>query len=572
MAAHKAAVPPFLVLIMPDGERREVPITTSPFRIGRLVHNDLILPDDRISREHACIVAMGERYYLEDRNSKHGVFLNGERIERRALEPNDLIEFGKTLYRLIFTHHPSQSNLPSLLETLDVGSSRVGNLGRLGAVLEVARALETESLEAVLGAVVDAALGVTRAERGFLLLQSPDSGELEMRVARDQWGRPLGENDLRVPRSVIQDALRRRRGLLSLTFDRDQRDPGTTVDDLDLRSAVCVPLARLRLTQDSDSSDSARETETLGVLYMDSCIPSSDLSAGDQDLVVALAIEASTALENARLWSEARENRRLRQELSIVCRIHSALLPAKLPDQGWLRAAGASHPCFQVGGDYYDVMQTSPALWSAVVADVAGKGLSAAVLASLLQGAFSVASLFTAAGHQASLAEVLALVSRYVFERSLPGDFATVFYATLQQDGLLRWANAGHCPALLVRPGPEVLSLCASGVPLGLFSTSSFAEEQIQLQSADKLVIYTDGVTEAENAFHELFGYERLEELVGRHYAAPAAQLHHAILDAVSAFTAGVPQRDDVTLVVLEYVGEAASEAEAQLQFPAPAC
>ncbi len=551
MTTQTAAAPPLLVLITPHGQRREYLLTNNPFRIGRLSHCDLIVPDEHISREHAWVVNRDETYYLEDRGSKSGLFVNGERIDRRALQPNDLIEFGTGAYQVVFAPQATQSQLPSLLDAVAV-RSKAGNLGRLGAVLEVARVLESQSLDEVLGEVVDTAVTIVGAERGFLLLQSPDGGKLEMRMARDNEGRPLREKDLRVPTAVIRDTLRRRRSLLSMTFDPEQRPAGTTVDDLDLRSAVCVPLARLRLTSD-ESSDTSWEREILGVLYLDSRLRSGKLTTSDQDLLLALATEASTALENARLWSEARENRRLRQEISLACRIQSTLLPDKLPADGWLRAAADSRPCFQVGGDYYDLMQASPGVWSVVVADVAGKGVSAALLASLLQGAFSVAALFTGAGYAAGIAEILALVNRYMFERSRAGDFATVFYCTLQEDGLLRWANAGHCPALLLRSGGELLSLHASGVPVGLFPGSVFEEEQVQLQPGDKLVLYTDGVTEAENAAREPFGSERLEELVRRHHSAPAGELHQVVLDAVSTFTAGLPQKDDATLVVLEY-------------------
>ena len=551
MTTQTATAPPLLVLITPHGQRREYLLTNNPFRIGRLSHCDLVVPDEHISREHAWVVTIGETYYLEDRGSKSGLFVNGERIERRALQPNDLIEFGTGAFQVIFAPQASQSQLPSLLDAVAV-RSKAGNLGRLGAVLEVARALESQSVDEVLGEVVDTAVRIVGAERGFLLLQSPD-GRLEMRMARDNEGRPLQEKDLRVPTAVIRDTLRRRRSLLSMSFDPDQRPSGTTVDELDLRSAVCVPLARLRLTSDESSSENFWDRDVLGVLYLDSRLRSGKLTTSDQDLLLALATEASTALENARLWSEARENRRLSQELSIANRIQSTLLPDNLPADGWLRAAAASRPCFQVGGDYYDLMQAAPGAWCVVVADVAGKGVSAALLASLLQGAFSIAALFTGAGYEAGIAEILTLVNRYMFERSRTGDFATVFYCTLQEDGLLRWANAGHCPALLLRAGGELVSLHASGVPVGLFPGSVFDEEEIQLQPGDKLVLYTDGVTEAENGAREAFGCGRLEKLVCRHQAASAGQLHQAVLDAVSTFTAGLPQKDDATLVVLEY-------------------
>lgn len=552
MPAEPPADPPLLVVIPPDGNRREVPITSSPFRIGRRPDCELVLHHDAISREHALVLTVGERYYLKDHASKHGVYVNGDKIDVRALQSNDLIQLGVAPYQLVFTRRSPETDLALLLDSLAVGA-RASSLRRIGAVMDVARALETQSLEEVLGTVVSAALQVTGAERGFLLLKSPD-GELAMRVGRDTRGRHLGEDDLRVSRRAIEETMRRGRGLLAMTFRPELQAEEITVDDLTSPSAVCVPLLRLRLSRGAESSDSALDHDVLGALCLDFRLPP-NLPAGEQDLLLALATEASAALENARLWSQARRDRRLRDELSIAARIQSALLRARLPSEKWFRVAASSHPCFQVGGDYYDVMQASPGRWSVVVADVAGKGLTAALLASLLQGAFSTASLFASTGYQAGLDEILALLNRYVFDRSLASDFATVFYCTLQQDGLLRWSSAGHCPALLLRGGGEVLSLPATGVPLGAFAASEFSEEHTLLQPADKLIIYSDGVTEAENAFRAMFGFERLKQAVRGRHAASAAQLHQSILDAVRAFTGEVPQSDDLTLVVLEYCG-----------------
>src|SRR5262249_55772541 len=175
-------------------------------------------------------------------------------------------------YHLIFTYETGDTE--KLLAQLDAVPSThaTGNLAKLRAVLEVARALESSmSLDDVLGAVVDAALVVTGAERGFLLLHEDDGKPLEMRVARDKNGRPLDESDLRVPRGVIQRALLQRRDLLSMNFDPSQMD-GTekSIVDLELRSVVCVPLVRIRIGHQHETSQLSTKNDTLGVLYMDS--------------------------------------------------------------------------------------------------------------------------------------------------------------------------------------------------------------------------------------------------------------------------------------------------------------
>lgn len=541
---------PFLAVVEPNGRRQLIKISKSPFQIGRLAECELSLRDSRISRQHAQVVSEDEAYYLEDLNSRHGTFVNTKRVTRHKLIPNDRIEFGvEDSYHLIFTYETGDTE--KLLAQLDAvpTSHATGNLAKLRAVLEVARALESSlSLEDVLGAVVDAALVVTGAERGFLLLQSGEGGPLEMRVARDKNGRPLDESDLRVPRGVIQRALHQRRDLLSMNFDPSEVNTEKSIVDLELRSVVCVPLVRIRIGHQQETSQLSTKNDTLGVLYMDSRLSNADLSAGNRELLQSLAIETSTVLENARLMSQERDKRRIEQQLAIAREIQRSLLPARLPEDGWFRAAGSSEACFQVGGDYYDVMELSDSLWGAVLVDVSGKGVAAAILTSLLQGAF-----FATSGNQTQLSEIMCRVNRYVCERSQTRNYATVFYCTVDHEGAMRWINAGHCPPIVVRAGGGIDLLPASGCPVGLFPAAPFAQEETRLEAGDKIVIYSDGVTEAENSAGQQFGEDALMELVKKNYKAPSIQLHQAIIDAVAAFTAGAPQNDDVTLVVLEF-------------------
>jgi serine phosphatase RsbU (regulator of sigma subunit) len=137
---------------------------------------------------------------------------------------------------------------------------------------------------------------------------------------------------------------------------------------------------------------SSASESTVGLLYLDSRAAPADLSAGNRELLQTLAIEASTILENARLLEEERIKLRIEDELKIARQIQQGLLPAAMPMSGWFRAAGSSMPSTQVGGDYYDVRQVSREAWSAAVADVSGKGVSSALLASLLQGTFLMAT------------------------------------------------------------------------------------------------------------------------------------------------------------------------------------
>jgi len=554
-----------VIVIDPNGRRSRVEIATLPFKIGRQADNHVILRDSRASRVHAQIIRAGGEYVIEDADSRHGVFVNGKRVESQALRSSDRIEFGfPDSYQLIFALDGAE--LSRLMDQFGAhektGHASVapsaggspggagGNLAKLRAILEVARSLQAGfSLQDVLNSVVDAALAITGAERGFLLLRK--GGELETRVARNRGGATLPESDLRVPRRVIKRALEQRRELLSMNFDPQgtgEFRPELSVMDLELRSVISVPLVRIsKLRGDSTSLVSAAD-ETVGVLYMDSRLAAADLAGGNRELLQTLAIEASTILDHARLLDEERLKQKIEEELDTARMIQQSLLPRTLPADGWFRACGSSVASHQVGGDYFDVIPAGPDAWTAVVADVSGKGVSSALLASLMQGAFLAVSHSGSALHKR-----LEHINVFLNERTAGEKYATVFYCALERAGSLHYVNAGHCAPLIVRLDGGLESLAATGMPVGLIEQAEFEVQEVALHSGDKIVIYTDGVTEAQNLQAEFFGRHRLRQVVAEHRADSCREMHDAVQSAIAAFTESAPQADDITLVVIEY-------------------
>jgi phosphoserine phosphatase RsbU/P len=550
-----------IIVIDPSGHRARVELAPLPFKIGRQADNDLILRDSRASREHARIVRQGAEYRIEDAGSLHGVHVNGKRVESQALHNADRIEFGfPDSYQLIFALDGAELNRLIGQFGAHEKSGPVGgvtgagaNLAKLRAILDVARSLQTGlSLQDVLNSVVDAALAITGAERGFLLLRRND--DLETRVARTRQGATLPASDLRVPRRVIKRALEQRRDLLSMNFDPQgtgEFRPERSVADLELRSVISVPLVRIsKVRGDATNVISAAE-ETAGVLYMDSRLATADLAGGNRELLQTLAIEASTILENARLLEEERAKQKIEEELGVARTIQQSLLPGSLPADGWFRACASSVASHQVGGDYYDAIPAGPHAWTAVVADVSGKGVSSALLAALLQGAFLAVSHSDTALHKR-----LERINTFLNERTQGEKYATVFYCLLERAGGLHFVNAGHCPPLVVRQAGGIESLEATAMPVGLIESAEFEVGEITLADGDKIVIYTDGVTEAQNLEGEFFGRQRLRQVVAEHHADSCHGLHEAVANAVAGFTESAPQADDVTLVVIEYRGE----------------
>ena len=554
-AAAELSDSPCLIVVDPNGRRTRVEIRPIPFKIGRQPDNDLILRDTRASRRHAQILFEGGQYVIEDADSRHGTFVNGQRAQRQALRPSDRIEFGvPDSYQLIFT--VGSAELAGLMEQAPVSETQVtrtgagGSLSKLRAVLEVARTLQGSfSTGDVLNSVVDAALTVTGADRGFLLLRNAD--DLEMKVARDRHGKPLAESDLRVPRRVIHRALQQRRELLSMNFDPmatgDVR-PEHSVADLELRSVVCVPLVRIRTTSGEDTSVVSAQNDTVGVLYMDSRMAAADLSGGNRELLQTLAIEASTVLENARLLEEERQKQKIEEELNVARAIQQSLLPSQLPSAGWFRASGSSVASYQVGGDYFDVVEVDKSCWAAVVADVSGKGVSSALLASLLQGAF-----LTTSSSSEVMARRVKRINRFLNDRTKGEKYATVFYCLVERGGRLHYINGGHCAPILISQDGRYEYLETTAMPVGMLPDAEFAVEERQLSPGDQIVIYTDGVTEAQNQRGEFFGRKQLREVVVAHAGDACAALHDAVLRTLKNFIGTAPQADDITLVVVEY-------------------
>ena len=562
MEAHPVAgLPPAALLVLnPSGQRTRVVVDPLPFLIGRHADNHLVLRDNRTSRSHARITADNGSYVIEDLNSRHGTWVNGEQIARHTLRNSDRIEFGvRESYQLTFLLESAfeTGKIHTMLDQISASSSssHVGanNLAKLRSLVEVARALQNSlSINEVLTAVVDAALAVTGCDRGFLLLRK--EAELEVTVARDREGRALEAGDLRVPTSVIKRALHSRRDLLSMSFDplaeQDIR-PETSVAALELRSVVCLPLIHVRSGTSEETQMTSTVESTIGLLYMDSRLAPADLSPGSRELLQTLAIEASTILENARLLEEERAKVRIEDELRIARGIQQGLLPPALPLVGWFRAAGSSLPSTQVGGDYFDVRQVSSGLWASVVADVSGKGVSSALLASLLQGTFLMAP-----GESLHIESMMGALNTFLLERTHGEKYATIFYCTLDSSGLLSYSNAGHPAPFLVSVDGRLRKLHTSGMPVGMIEDAPFEMVQTQLALGDKIVIYSDGLTEAENAEGEFFDTERLRLCLRDNAGGDAPGLHAALREALDRFTEGGVVRDDITALVLEYAPE----------------
>ena len=302
------------------------------------------------------------------------------------------------------------------------------------------------------------------------------------------------------------------------------------------QSAMCVPIR-------------AGE-RILGMVLLGRTAQQKVFTAGDEKLLLGLAGQAGTALERSRLHEQETRRQRLEEELAVARRIQLTLLPSRVPViPGWSFAA-TYQAARQVGGDFYDFLDHALAARriGLVIADVTGKGVPAALMMAYSRAVVRAESM---AGR--SPLEVLARTNRLIMQERQTRLFLSAFYAELDLDsGQLVYANAGHdAPLWIPAGGRACRELNAPGVILGAFHDIGLESREIELAPGDSVVFYTDGVTEARDDHGGLFGDERLSATATAARGGAEAVLD-SIAGAVSAFTAGAAQADDLTIVVVQ--------------------
>lgn len=525
----------------------EAAISKSPFTIGRQADSDLVLQDNRVSRRHARIVRTAQGYVLEDSESRHGTHVNGARIERRVLQDGDRINLGFSDDCQI-TFVSAGNTLQDLLEKVKkTTKSSAPTLRHLNLLLQLAQMLHrAAALQDVLATVVDSALEMSGAERGILFLQD-ENGILAKRMERGQVrlpGQPDYSEDLirRAMRSGRQEA-----------ENEPSSETGyeTIVIPTGQRGALAVPLQKLPVAEASgEETIRLASPELLGVLYLENRSKPAAISSVDRQALETLAIESAMIIENARLLRIAREQERSRHEMTLARSIQQSLLPRELPQADYLLIHAVSWPCRTVGGDYYDVIHLPKGRYGLTVADVSGKGLPAAMMSMTLQGAFS-----SLAAADTELAELFRRVNAFLYERTPPEMYATLFYGVAEPDGCFRFVNAGHVPPYLVRASGEIQTLEAPSFPLGLFPKAEYGVMTLQLEPGDQILVFSDGLTEAQNEVGEMLGESRIKQLAEScaRNGAPPSEVCASLVAAAENFAGAAPQMDDMTVAVLGY-------------------
>jgi sigma-B regulation protein RsbU (phosphoserine phosphatase) len=538
--------------------RRVVAITKAPFEIGRRETNDLRLAGSEVSRDHAEIVADDGRFLLRDRTSRYGTYVNGEQIAERVLVHGDRIRLGRSGgAEMVFLLADGES--PSVERST---TTAVGDLRQIAALLDGLRALGSgRVLDDVLSLVLDSAIDIGGAERGFIMLAAPgvlstDSAnaaeQLEFKMARGRGRTTLSGSSFATSRKIPEEVFRTGEPrLLADLLDGELANVHMGTVALGIRNVLCMPLRLVRYLDKAEFA--AGEERRIGVLYLDSREKGALLSNSTRGALETLATEAAVAIENARLYRETMEKARMEQEMRIAAEIQQALLPKTGRVGSYFTAAAASLPCRSIGGDFYDYVDLPEGALGFALGDVAGKGPPAALLSAMMQGIFAAQ-----AASSDSPSQTITRVNLALYRRGIESRFVTLMYGVLKPDGTLTYCNAGHNPPLVIscKAGVTSIRRLGQGGPIvGLFETAAYEEETVSLAPGDWLIVFSDGISEAMSASGEEYGEDRIVKCVEANSSLEPRQLLEALFGDVKVFAKGAAQSDDITGLVLRYGG-----------------
>lgn len=526
----------------PDGLRQTVRLGRTPVCIGRERDCRVVLDDSRVSRHHCKIVPQGDRYCVTDLNSRHGTLVNGERVESRMLEPGDVIEIGvPTGFRILYSVGGTrQHRLRRRSPELDVRQQ----VSRLILLVRAANRLLAQSvLEEALAVGLETACEMIGAGCAVLYLRDA-RGVLRRVLARGQPAEAVTRNE--AAEAAVQ-------GAVETWLSRAGRSPilyrsreGSNPAD----ASLVLLLERPSVVGVTDSTVLGQQPSLLGALYLAGAGRGENLSELDEELLRSLASMVASVIENARRLAERREQEWLEGELELAGEIQRRLTPRQQTRTPSLSVAALLEPCRRLAGDCYDWVEQPDGSLTVLLADVAGKGPAAALVAALLHGAFVAAVLCGS-----PVGEVVAALNHTLARRSGQEHFATLLCVRLCPDGTLESVCAGHPPLLVVRRTGQVERLERGGPPVGLFAGASYEVHTAGLSRGDRVVLVSDGVIETVVGGREL-GLQGLEALLAAAPPGAAAGLLEVLRQAITGGSSRYEAADDRTIVVVAYHGD----------------
>lgn len=550
-----------LVFVSGSRSGQRIALSTPRIVIGRHPACEIVLDISSVSRQHAAVTVEADDVFVEDLRSRNGTTVNGLRIAaRQRLVDGDEVVICDQCIRFQEAEHSDATILASGQRTdeadlveAEIGDSHIVSQvdmrglssdtpagphseAHLRAVVGLRRALGGSlSLDEVLPRMLDGLFGIfTQAERGFVLLIDPKSQRLVVRASHFKNGPEAGP--LRLSLSLLDNVVRTKRAILSADAASDSRfDSSHSIVDCQIRSVMCVPVMR------SDG-------EVLGVVHVDSRDPRSRFEQADLEVLAGIAGDAAQVIARAVTHDERIGQEQLKRDLELAHRVQQGLLPTKPPAIDGYEVFDFYEPAQQVGGDFFAYVPLAGGAIATVMADVCGKGVSAALMMASLSGdvRYCLAS-------EPDAAVAVARINDAFLRSGWDDRFATLIAAVLEpQSGRVTLVNAGHLPALIRDPRGQVreVGVEESGLPLGVDASARYVSCTETLQPGETLLLFTDGVTEAMDHEHRCYGTERLVRVL-QDKVLTAEDLGRRILTDVDRHAAGQLRSDDICLICL---------------------
>jgi phosphoserine phosphatase RsbU/P len=523
--------------------------------IGRSSSNDLTFNHLSLSRHHARIIKRDDKYFLEDTGSRNGSFLNGIRIHQAtALKPGDVIQLGEITLRFVlpfsekvqvtdtspvvgmeatFMIDSDQINFLSYAEEIRSGAFQADQVAvenMWPALNKAAAALITHyPVDQLVELIMDIVFQAVPADRGALIMLDPNApDQLELKVVRNT----QANQNLQISRTIIQEVMQNKKAVLTLDARADFGG-SESIQMQGIRSIICVPLWNNK--------------DVIGIIYIDTLLSKRSFSQSDLRLVALIANMAAVKIENALLLEEQLEKRRMEEQLAVASQIQRRLLPQVNPMLPHYQIYGVNRTCYQIGGDYYDFITKKDDRLAIIIADVAGKGIGAALLMAAFQ-----ASIRTLVQTEKDPATLMARLNQVMKENAPPNKYITVFYAELDtSSNSLEYVNAGHNPPIFLS-NDKTSFLEACGPVIGILPQAHFESKRLSIESNDMVILYTDGVTECRNPEDEEFGEDGVIQFLKKNSNSTMEDLAGMLENHIREFTHNAPPLDDSTLVLLK--------------------
>lgn len=518
---------------------------------GKNSESEILLDNVYISRRHARVIQTGEGYAVSDLGSAFGTYVNDERVEQpRLLRDGDRIVMGKDHFTVFYFDREAdfasalrgaqaerlEKSISDLATRLPAGLS---DLEKISFLLDFQYQWgQAFTPEKMFSQILESALTLSGADRGFILVRKGDG--FDFAAGMNRRGRDLALREFKGSRSVVAQVVADGKPLFNTTAIDEKFALQESVVALRLGAIACLPL--FGIPSQGDSPD------LLGILYLDSQQAMHLRKALDEKILTKLAEQAGHVLEQVEALKTAEERRKIEQELTLAQETQKSLLPRSLPEFENFLLRAMSEPARHVGGDLYDFVTPDSGNLLGVLADVAGKGLPAALLSSMILGCLDMQ---LRGGTKP--ADALNQLNKYLCEKSASNKFATLFLFHIEPGGAGEYISAGHDPAYVFRASSgEVEEVPSNNLLVGAFESITYRASPLVVGPGDVLVVYSDGLVEAEDADGGMLGRELVKEIIRIEARRGAKHLESMLLDAVAGFTRGHPQNDDITMLIVE--------------------